>query len=239
MPLQMTKTEPGGPGEYADSDQYGKGKGVGEAQMAARVRQGTGDVLFDMWETLLYLQKKHPRMISSVAWVALDEDLGFRHREDGPPRFILMESFDPRRSDDRVSGVRTWPLLDRKTVRRKGPRGLLIMRCMVGEIAVYFVEVERRPEKNENFSGMAFRLRPDASLDEWLYKVLSDIRYVRGVFSKLRRQCPGQAVDFIHLSRQPGTTLYESAVYNALSKLDLYNLKDGYFVGERNLLDDL
>ena len=58
-PLQMTKAKDGGPGEYADSDPYGKGKGVGEAQMAARVRQGTGDVLFDMWETLLYLQKKH------------------------------------------------------------------------------------------------------------------------------------------------------------------------------------
>lgn len=238
-PLQMTKATDGGPGEYADSDPYGKGKGVGEAQMVARVRQGTGDVLFDMWETLLYLQNKHPRVISSVAWVALDEDLGFQHREDEEPQFILLEPFEPQRSDDRVTGVRTWPLLDRKAVRRKGPRGLLIMRCLVGEVPVYFVEVERRPEKRENFSGMAFRLRPDASLDEWLHKVLSEIRYARGVFSKLCSECPGQAVNFIHLSRQPGTTLYESAVYNAFSKLGLYDPKDRYFVGEGRLLENL
>ena len=104
-------------------------------------------------------------MISSVAWVALDEDLGFQHREDEEPQFVLLEPFEPQRSDDRVSGVRTWPLLDRKAVRRKGPRGLLIMCCLVGEVPVYFVEVERRPDKKENFSGMAFRLRPNASLD--------------------------------------------------------------------------
>ena len=112
------------------------------------------------------------------------------------------------------------------------------MRCMVEGISVYFVEVERRPGRKENFSGMVFKLRPDASLENWLHEVRSGIREVKGVFSKLCSKCPGEAEHFIHVPQREGTTRYESAVRNALTKVGLYRLEYRDF-GEGNLLEGL
>lgn len=111
-----------------------------------------------MWKTLRHLQEKHPDLVSSVAWVALDDEgLRFRHRQEGPPRLILLESFGSEEQDILDSRVLNWPWLDAKAPR-KGRRGLLVMRCVVKRRPVYFVEVQRRPEAKRDFAGMVFRL---------------------------------------------------------------------------------
>ena len=86
-----------GPGGYSSSDPHSTDKGVGRAFLAARVYRRSGGVLSDMWKTLLHLQKKHSDVINSVAWVALDKDSCFQHRQDEPPQLILLEPFEPER----------------------------------------------------------------------------------------------------------------------------------------------
>ena len=50
----------------------------------------------------------------------------------------------------------------------------------------------------------------------------SKVRYAKGVLSRLRSDCPGEAGTFIHLPHQEGTFLYEAAVVNALGKVGLF-----------------
>ena len=211
----------GGPGRYSSSDPYSTGKDVGRVSFAAPEHQLLGDVLPDMWRTLEYLQEKHPDLVRSVAWLALDgKGLRFRRRQEGPPRLILLESFGSEEQDEFDSRVLNWPWLDAKAPR-KGRRGLVVMRCVIKRMPVYFVEVQRRPEAKRDFAGMVFRLNHEMTLDRWLHKVRDEIRYAKGVFSKLCPDCPGIAHEFIHFPAPDGTFLYEAAVVNALNKVGL------------------
>ena len=111
-PVRSLKGKGNGPGQYSDSDQYSTGKDVGQVSLAARVDRRSGDVLSDMWETLLYLQEKRSDVVSSVVWVALDQDSRFQHRQEGPPQLILLESFTLKEEDALPTGVRNWLWLD-------------------------------------------------------------------------------------------------------------------------------
>ena len=226
-----------GPDQVSSSEPYSTGKGVGRAFLAPRVDRRSGNVLSDMWDTLLYLQKKRSDVVGSVGWMALDLESRFQHRQDEPPGLIPLEPFTLEEEKALPTGVGSWQWLDPEDLSL-GRRGLLILRCMVEGMPIYFAEVERRPGRMENFSGMVFKLRPDASLDDWLHEVLSGIREVKGVFSKLCSECPGEATDFIHLPQRDGTILYERAVGNALGKIGLYQME--YRVpGEGNLFEGL
>ena len=211
----------GGSDRHSSSDPHSTDKDVGGVSIEAPEHQLLGDVLPDMWKTLKHLQEKHPDLVSSVAWVALDDEgLRFRRRQEGPPRLILLESFGSEEQDKFDSRVLNWPWLDAKAPR-KGRRGLLVMRCVVKRMPVYFVEVQRRPEAKRDFAGMVFRLNHERSLDRWLHEVRHEIRYVKGVFSELCPDCPGIAREFIHFPAPDGTFLYEAAVVNALNKVGL------------------
>ena len=67
-----------------------------------------------MWKTLLRLQEKRPDVVSSVEWVALDQDSGFQYRQGSPPQLILLEPFTLEEEDDLPTGVRNWLWLDPK-----------------------------------------------------------------------------------------------------------------------------
>lgn len=213
----------GGSDLYSSSEPYSTGKDVGSVFFVAPAYQPMGDVLSDVWKTLLHLQEKHPDLVSSVAWVA-ERGSRFGYGEAEPPELIFLEPFGSEEDGelDRLdTRVLNWPWLDPKDPRRLGLRGLLVMRCLVRGHPVYFVEVQRRPGTQDNFSGMVFRLNRDTLLDEWLRKVCFRIRYVKGVFSNLCPDCPGRARDFIHFPPPKGTVLYEAAVVNALNKVGL------------------
>ena len=211
----------GGPGRYSSSDPYSTDKDVGGVSIAAPEHQLLGDVLPDMWRTLEYLQQKHPDLVSSVTWVALDDEgLRFRRRQEGPPRLIPLEAFGSEEQDKFDSRVLNWPWLDAKAPR-KGRRGLLVMRFVVKRRPVYFVEVQRRPDTRREFAGMVFRLNHERSLDRWLHEVRHEIRHVEGVLSHLCSACPGIAREFVHFPGPEGTVLYEAAVVEALSKVGL------------------
>ena len=188
-PVRSRKGKGNGPTQHSASEEYSTDKEAGTVYLAARVDLRSGDVLSDMWKTLLRLQEKRSDVVSSVAWVALDQDSRFRHRQGSPPQLILLEPFTLEEEDGLPTGVRNWLWLDPEYLSL-GRRGLLVMRCVVEGISVYFVEVERRPGRKENFSGMVFKLRPGAPLDNWLNEVRSGIRDVKGVFSKLCSKCP-------------------------------------------------
>ena len=217
-----SKGKSSGPAEYSSSEQYSRGKDVGEVHIVAPVRQPLGDVLSDMWKTLLHLQKKYPALVSSVAWVA-DEGSRFHYRAEEPPQLILLESFGSEEDEEFEIRNWNWPWLDPdpKDPQRLGRRGLFVMRCLVRGYPVYFVEVQRRPRRKEKFSGMVFRLNREMSLDRWLYEICFRVRHVEGVFSYLCSVCPGIAREFVHFPGPEGTVLYEAAVVEALSKVGL------------------
>ncbi len=224
---------------YSASEPHSTGKGVDGVSFAAPVYQPMGNVLLDMWKTLLHLQEKHPDLVSSVAWVA-EEDSRFYYREEEPPELILLAPFSSEEDGELYrldTRIRNWPWLDINDPQR-GRRGLLVMRCLVRRHPVYFVEVQRRPEMQDNFSGMVFRLSRERSLGWWLEEICFRVRHDKGVFAKLLcSACPGVARNFIHFRPPPGTFLYEAAVVNALSKVGLSLPRQSALegIGEENL----
>ena len=232
-PVRAVKGTGGEPAAYSSSEPYSTGKGVYGISMAAPDFRHLGDVLSDMWETFLHLQETDPPVVSSLAWVALDPDSRFRHRVEGLPQLIPLEPFTSTRDDNLSGRVLNWPWLDPKDLGL-GRRGLLVVHCMVGGVPVYFVEVQRRPGKRENFRGMVFRMKADETLDNWFHEVRSGVRDVKGVFSKLRSKCPGVAEEFIHFPPLPsreGKMMYVSAVLRALEKIGLHSWKGGPLEG--------
>ena len=221
LPVRPVKGTGSEPPEYSSSEPHSTGKGVHGISMVAPDFRHLGDVLSDMWKTLLNLQGPDPVVFSSVAWVALDQDSRFRHRVEGPPQFIPLEPFTPEQGGYLSGRILNWPWLDPKDLSQ-GRRGLLVVRCMVGGVPVYFVEIQRRPGKRENFCGMVFRMRAGETLDSWFHEVRSGVRSVKGVFSKLRSKCPGVTEEFIHFPpRRPweSEAPYEVAVLRALEKI--------------------
>ena len=233
LPVWPVKGTGSEPAEYSSSESYSTGKGVYGISMVAPDIRHLGNVLSDMWETFLDLQETDPPVVSSVAWVALDQDSRFRHRVEGPPQFIPLEPFASEQRNYLSGRILNWPWLDPKDLS-KGRRGLLVVRCIVGGVPVYFVEVQRRPGKRENFCGMVFRMRAGETLDSWFHQVRYGVRSVKGVISKLRSKCPGVAEEFIHFPPLPsreGKMLYVSAVLKALEKIGMDTWKGGPLEG--------
>ena len=153
----------------------------------------------------------------------------------GLPQLIPLEPFTSARDDDLSGRVLNWPWLDPEDLGL-GRRGLLVVHCMVAGVPVFFVEVQRRPGKRENFCGMVFRMRADETIDGWFQEVRSGVRDVKGVVSKLRSKCPGAAEEFTHFPPLPsreGKMMYVSAVLGALEKIGLHSWKGGPLEGIR------
>ena len=152
LPIRAVKWAGSEPAAYSSSEPHSTGKGVHGISLVAPDFRHLGDVLSDMWETFLHLRESNPAVVSSLAWVALDRDSRFRHRVDGSPQLIPLEPFTPARDNDLPGRVLNWPWLDPKDLGR-GRRGLLVVHVKVREVPAYFVEVQRRPGKRENFRG--------------------------------------------------------------------------------------
>ena len=73
----------------------------------------------------------------------------------------------------------------------------------------------------ETISGLCFVLDDDAVFDEWLRRLLSEIRYKKGIFKKVLNRCPGHADAFVHRRSTNDSVFCEAAAKNALRKMGL------------------
>jgi hypothetical protein len=179
-------------------------------------------VLRDMWNAAVYMEKNRPDTIKSVRWFTFED--GFR--EDPEPRLIALEPFPEGRTDVSI-GIRKWVYHDANLLV---PRGVLVVRVDTSAGPVFLLEIQRRrlrrkdkegtvAESEESFKGMVFVLEHENQLSQWLKRVLSQIRYVRGVVQKLTGDCPGTAHAFKHAPSADEQIPCEAAIKNALRKV--------------------
>lgn len=207
--------------KFSSGEPYGGGKGVGHASIHARPIMESKGALRDMWDAMLFLQKKKPELIKSVEWFTFED--GFN--KDAEPKLIGLQPFDE--NDEIDVEVRNWLYFD---TTNKIPRGVLVARMMVGGKPVHIVEIQRRPRKKkdddgkvknaeESFKGMAFVLDDLHQFDTWMRRLQSDIRHVKGIVKNLVGACPGNAATFKHSPASEGQVPCEAAVLNAIGKI--------------------
>jgi hypothetical protein len=208
---------------FSSGDPFGSMKGVGFASIHAQPVMESSGVMRDLWNAISYLRIKYPKAIQSVNTFTFKD--GFINSDE--PRLIALQPFGLK--EKIASGVRTWPFLDIIGEKR---RGLLVVRLVINEIAVYFVEIQRRSkkiktdacgiiEKEEPYQGLVFTLNNQNNFENWVKRLTRDIRLVRGIMKKLARYCPGNAASYKHVSSkkymQPGL----STIVNALNKMNI------------------
>ena len=207
---------------FSSGEPHGRGQGVGYASIHARPMMESTGALRDVWNAMLFLQKKWPSMIESVEWFSFDGG----YRQQGEPRLIGLQPFE---ETDKVTGtIRKWPYIDTATLQEI--RGILVARVIVEGKSVHILEIQRRPQRKkgkdgkteegeESFKGLAFVLDNQQDIGPWLQKLLSEIRHVKGVVQKLVGKCPGKAAVFKHSPACSDEVPYEAAVLNALYKM--------------------
>lgn len=204
--------------KYSSGEPHGNKKGTGYSSIHAPQILETHGTLRDTWNAMLHLTVKHPAAISSVEWFT------FQRGFNSTPEPILS-GLRPFGKDEEVpTETRNWLFC-----QGSSPRGILIARIIASGKSVYIVEIERKPrtkkDKNgheveaETFRGFVFTLDDQHQLIPWLRKLMSGIRFVKGVVQKLVDQCPGTAATFKHPPTSSGATHCEKAVINALKKV--------------------
>lgn len=220
--------KPDEPGKFSSGEAHGGGKGVGKASIHARPVLESHGVLHDMWDAMQYLKKAHPDRISSVEWFTFDH--GFQ--ASGVPQLIGLKPFNDDEAERISAEVRRWPILNGTRTKNPEPRGLLVTRLVVDGKRIYIVEIQRKPLKKkqedgstkdaeESFKGMVFAMDSNSRFNEWLNRLASRIRYVKGVVDRLVRECPGYADTFKHSTTSEERVPCEAAVLNALSKMEI------------------
>ena len=186
------------PTAYSAGEEHSSGKRVGSAHIhAPEVRELKSEgILLDMWNALSFLRFRFPKLMTSLCWYTFEH--GFQ--PEGPPCLIPL----PR-------------------IQTPGRRGLLVVRCVACKQTIYIAELQRRrvTDGEEQFMGMVFRLDRAAELDNWLSDVLFALRRTNGGFASVKADCPGKKFLFRHVRGELDQVPCETAVRNALSKLDI------------------
>ena len=210
---------------FSTGESYGSGKGIGHASINSPITLESHGILRDMWNAVLYLKKTHPETIRSADWFTFES--GFSGNPE--PKLISMEPFDSHEEDIDMP-TKKWVYYD---VSKGIPRGVLVIRLITPEKAVYLCEIQRRQmtktdsngdqkQAEEPFKGMVFVLGNDSeSLKPWLRTFLSGIRNAKGITYRLEKFCPGTAHSFKHATASDEQVPCEAAVRNALKKVEV------------------
>lgn len=216
-----TLSEGDEPQSYSSGDPHGSGKGVGNASIHARTFMESHGTLRDMWNAMLLLKEKTPKLINSVEWFTFES--GFSSAVE--PKMVGLKPFD---KDEKISTeIRNWLFYD---VSNKDPRGILIARIVVDGKSIYFIEIERRPrtrkdgdgnavDTEESFMGFVFVLDDQRQFKLWLGKFLSDVRHAKGIMQKLVGISSGKAAAFKHSTAKDDGVPCETAILSALKKV--------------------
>jgi len=216
---------------FATGEAHGEGKGVGYAAIHARPVMESQGTLRDMWNALLEHKKKFPTLLTSVEWFTFEE--GYQKAEE--PKLIGVKEFTDEEllnpfSQVITTAIRHWPYMDPAT--KIDVRGVLVARLTVRNQHVHILEIQRRfrRKKDENgnvkdseeaFKGFVFKMKCNSNIEEYLREFLSDVRYVKGIVQHLVSSCPGDAASFNHSVSAEDEYPCESAVINALEKVEI------------------
>jgi len=212
-------------GLFSTGDEYGTGKRIGFAAVHAPAVLESSGILHDMWNALLYLMGAYQETIHAVEWFTFDDDF----RSASNPKLITLVPFENEDSGA-TDSVRKWVYLDQA---RKSPRGILVIRVKTDAKTFYILEIQRAvkdvnkedgelEKKEESFTGMVFTITKNDDLFSWISSILNNIRYAKGVFYKLTKDCPGFADTFKHNHASDEAVPCEAAVRNAMRKVDVH-----------------
>lgn len=208
-------------GRVSSGEGHGSGKGIAKAKIyTPHILPSYGKVL-DMWLAMKYLQEKNKEIITSLKFYSPTE--GFIDNTE--PSLVSLVPFNDEDAIVYGGEIKNWLYIDKDTEQ---VRGLLICKLVVSSISVYIIEIERRPRapsddgtsKEESFQGLVYSLNDEASSEEWINVIVSQIRISKGRFSALSKLFPlGTAHTFRHSSSVSDDIACESAVRLAISKI--------------------
>lgn len=221
------RSEPGpDASRVSTGDGYGKGKGVGHAQLHTRLTIEAHGTLRGMWDALVHLKNTEPDLISMVEWFTFKD--GFSAM--GPPRMISLNAFE---DDDPINNtIKNWVYSDTQS---KTLRGVLVMRAKTVHGHIYILEIERRirhtadahgqpKATEESFKGLVTAISDEVQFKQWLPGFLSQLRGVKGIVQKLLDDCPDRSSVFNHTSTEKDTLPLETTVRNAIRKVSAERL---------------
>lgn len=206
------------PSIYSSGEPHGSRKGVGyAANHAPRILESYG-ALLDVWKATASLNQAHPGLIQSASWFTLADG----YQERGTPRLIELTPID---EPECSTTTRNWCYFDVASARL---RGLMVLRIVSRGVTFHLIEIERRPRQvkegiekaEESYRGFVVEMKEGEAFERWLRRFLSDVRYVRGIVSKLLGRYPIKADTFPHTTRG-GYVPGEPAVLNALEKMGI------------------
>lgn len=216
---------------FATGEPHGDGKGVGYASIHARPILESQGTLRDMWNALCECHKKNPTLITAVEWFTFED--GYQKTEE--PKLIGIKEFTDEEllnpwSPVMTTTIRHWPYMD--SISKIEVRGVLAARLTVRETYIHILEIQRRSRRKkdangqvkdseESFQGFIFKMKKQNDVEEYLREFLSDVRYVKGIVQHLVSSCPGDAASFNHSVSSDNTYPCESAVKNALYKMEI------------------
>jgi len=205
---------------YSSGERQGSGESVGYASIHAPVTIESHGALLDLWNATSSLQKKHPELIQTAEWFTFADG----YRSDGNPKLIALKPID---DDEIPTTTRNWVYYD---VKKGRSRGLMVLRIVSNGQPIYIVEIERRPRKvtsqpdikkegEEPYRGVVAVIEEHEAFELWLKRFMSDVRYIRGIVSKVISHCPGLADTFTHPKTRGGYILGEAALLQAFEKV--------------------
>ncbi len=209
---------------FSTGEPYGINKGVGSASIHAEPQLESHGFLLDMWNAMQHLKTSNPGILQALEWFTFR----YRFESDGAYKLVSLEPFGDEVTD-LSNEVKNWLYFD---LARKIPRGILIIRAIAKGRAIYIIEVQRRLiKKSEQLGvgkateqplrGLVFELNHQDQLEEWLKKLISDIRHVKGIVKYLEDKCPGTAKAFNHSPANNEQVACEAAVRNAFEKMGI------------------
>jgi len=207
---------------FSSGEAHGRGQGVGYASIHAPAVMESQGTLRDMWNAMQFLAKKRSDLIQSVEWFTFN--VGYSQAAE--PHLIGLHPFG---DDADVNGkIRNWPYMDGPA--EANARGILVARLKTPGKTIHILEIQRRTtvktddqgntaETEESYKGLAFVAENKADVEEWLIRILSEVRYVCGVVDKLAGSCPGISATFNHRATAKDEVPCETTVMNALKKV--------------------
>lgn len=212
------------PTEFATGEDHGQGKGVGKALIYSNQIMESHGALRDMWNAMLYLKRKYPSQIQSVDWFTFKDDFN----SDVEPSVICLSPFEDNEARQIAASTVNWCYFD---VQNAIPRGILATRMVVDSKSVFILEIQRRPRNKkkgedpeigeESYKGFVFTLTDDSDFESTLRKFMSGVRMVKGVVQNLSLEFDGKFGVFKHVPAAGEVVPCETAVVNALDKINV------------------
>ncbi len=206
---------------FSSGEPNGTGKNIGHVSIHAPAVMESHGILIDMWNACLYFQELYPETLTAVEWYTFQDQFN----KTSPPSINSLQIFDKNEDLNITKAHKKWIYYDLISTKL---RGFLVIRITINNIFYYIVEIQRRLKnskdnkiKEENFTGLIFKLDNELFLTPWLRQLQSQIRFVKGIMYHLESDCPGFAQTFSHKKAKKEAIACEAIIKNAFKKMNI------------------